>query len=79
MASALTPKLTPRAADEGDSPNSSLFGAFGKSATFKAPLTIQIGSFTREDAGFVNYDIQVMQRGARCGYVGSDLRPTIGR
>ena len=61
MASALTPKLTPRAADEGDSPNSSLFGAFGKSATFKAPLNVQIGSFTREDAGFVNYDIMVMR------------------
>ena len=56
-----SPKLGPSSADEGAFPSSSLFGAFGKSATFKAPLNVQIGSFTREDAGFVNYDIMVMR------------------
>jgi hypothetical protein len=36
------------------------FGAFGKSASFKSPLNIQIVSFTREEGGYVNYDIMVI-------------------
>jgi hypothetical protein len=59
-----SPKLA-SSVDEGAFPSSSVFGAFGKTATFKAPLNVQIGSFAREDAGFVNYDVLVMRWGAR--------------
>jgi hypothetical protein len=66
-AAAASPKLSPLSADllSADSEpvtfsGGSIFGAFGKSASFKAPLKIQIVSFTREDEGHVNYHIMVI-------------------
>jgi hypothetical protein len=38
----------------------SVFGAFGKTPSFKAPLHIQVVGFTREEEGFVNYEITVI-------------------
>ncbi len=54
---------SPGAAD--DEPSSyasasgSIFAAFGRAPSFKAPLRVQVVKFTREDEGFVNYDITV--------------------
>jgi hypothetical protein len=36
-----------------------VFGAFGKSAAFKPPISIKINGFTHEEAGFVNYELLV--------------------
>ncbi len=63
----MSPKLSPLSTDVSADVSEpvtfsggSVFGAFGKSASFKAPLKIQIVSFTREDEGFVNYHIMVI-------------------
>jgi hypothetical protein len=60
-AAAASPKFGPLAVDFEPSSfaGGSMFGAFGKSASFKSPITIKIVSFTREESGYVNYDIMV--------------------
>jgi hypothetical protein len=66
-AAAPSPKIapissgSPSAADYEPSSyaSGSVFGAFGKSPSFKAPLRVQVVGFTREDEGFVNYEITV--------------------
>jgi hypothetical protein len=59
---AASPRLGPMAAGDQE-PSFAVggsFGAFGKSTSFKSPINIQIMSFTREEGGFVNYDIMVI-------------------
>ena len=60
-ASVTSPKFGPLSVDFEPSSfaGGSMFGAFGKSASFKAPIAIKIVSFAREEAGYVSYDIMV--------------------
>ena len=78
-AAAPSPKvvpISPRSDDEPSSyasPSASIFAAFGKTPSFKAPLRVQVVKFTREDEGFVNYDITVImlfeaQANVSCGF-----------
>ena len=68
---------SPGAADDEPSSyasaSASIFAAFGRAPSFKSPLRVQVVKFTREDEGFVNYDITVIvlfegAAGVSCGF-----------